>query len=189
MNKHLKNFIEDANDAYPENTEAATDQVKGDIKSLSINNQMTAKSMERELIDAGIRSLIDQERARAKTAIKYAPPPSTPYTPPNQPYAVKSANPPSNAIGAQSTKRGFMDDWFIGSGSGRMSLGEATHAVLDKAITTENSIMDGHSRNVTFYQTLAGRLGETDTVKDRWQNAEIIAAKKDIWKEKDNAVA
>ena len=138
MNRHLRKFIEDANDAYPENTEAATKQVKSEIKTLSATNEMTAKSMERELIEAGIKSLIDQERSRAKAVVKFTPQPIS--SQPNSSYTPRPANPPSNAIGSLTVAKNIMDDWFIGRGSNRTTLGAATRTVLEHEIDTESGI-------------------------------------------------
>ena len=104
--KQLKKFVADANKAFPENAAKVVSLVREEVARVLENSPKTGRTMECDLMDEGIKHLLDQERSKTKIGIKHAHVPAT-----SGPSVMKftrtipDANPPSNAIGRQTIKQ------------------------------------------------------------------------------------
>jgi hypothetical protein len=188
MNRHLKKFVEDANKAHPYSTTKAVSRVLAEIATVEINHPKTAANMRNDLVEEGIKHVLDQERARKKSDEKtyHAPVNTASEIPAIEP---RPANAPSNISGRVAAAKNILTRLMIGKGSNRKCLGDCTTTDLDREIGIENGIMDGHVRNVTFYETISKRLkGKPRTkVSTVWDPEEVEAEKADIWEKSDEA--
>jgi hypothetical protein len=183
----LKTLIADANEAHPQNTEKAVNMVKTEIARIAVDAPNSARALEHSLIEEGIKRMLDQARSVVKAGVKTTS--STTTSGIRKPLMAKPSaiNPSSNVASSQILATTILDDWMIGKGINRKSLGDATGLDLDQAVNHSFSAIDGHNRNVTFYQEIRKQVADQDTVKKQWSADELENIKAKIWEEKDAA--